>query len=148
MTRDVKLFQRPSSLFDIDFENGDIALTDGLDTALYMSVFCEQRALSTEVSDPLQRRGHFTNDFSDIDGYEVGSKFWLYTARATNTERNAELLQKTVREDGLQWMIDDAIVKDVAIDITRVSDKVTLDIKLTTIQDDTLYYQTFLNTFI
>lgn len=145
MPSDVKLFQKAYG-WDIDFENGDIALTDGLDTALYMSIFCEARATADEVADVLQRRGHFSNTFNNVEGREVGSKVWLYTAKVTNTEQNAELI-KGACKDGLQWLIDDNIVKSFNVQVTRTNSKIQIDIELKTTKGELLYQQAFINTF-
>ena len=52
MPRDIELTQDKNNNFVIDFENGDFKLTDGLDTAIFMSVFAEKRATKTHVIKP------------------------------------------------------------------------------------------------
>jgi phage gp46-like protein len=145
MPSDVKLFKKDYGWY-IDFEYGDIALTNGLDTALYMSIFCQVRALAEEISDPLKRRGHFTNIFSDVEGYEVGSKMWLYTERVANTERNAELI-KNACKDGLQWLITDNIIKNFKVEVLRKSSQIQINIELKITDEETLYREAFINTF-
>lgn len=44
MPRDIELTQDVNSNFTIDFENGDFKLTDGLDTAIFMSIFGEKKS--------------------------------------------------------------------------------------------------------
>lgn len=147
MASDIKLIQDTDSLaWDIDFENGDFALTQGLDTALYMSVLCEKRALASQVSNAILRRGHFSNEFSQVLGYEVGSLLWLY-ANNPNTSENRLLIQDTVTE-GLQWMIDDEILQDVEVEVANQSNIVTISVTLTNQkQEQSNYYLTFKNTF-
>ena len=89
MAIDFKLNQ-DKNYWDLDIENGDIAKTDSLDTAIYMSVFCEKRA--NQLSEPTLRRGHFTNQFNLITGYEVGSLLWFYTEQAKQTDSNLSLI--------------------------------------------------------
>ena len=108
MAIDLKFKQDSNGDWDIDFANGDFELTDGLDTAVYMSVFCEKRASSSQVSEPNLRRGHFTNEFSKKEGYQVGSFFWLYTEQAKNIDSNLRLIEGAIG-DGLAWMIEDNI---------------------------------------
>ena len=50
MTIDIK-FKQIAGDWDIDFLNGDIEMTNGLDTALYLSVLAEKRASLSQVSE-------------------------------------------------------------------------------------------------
>ena len=93
MTQDIKLFQDGNNNWDISFENGDFTLTQGLDTSIYMSIFCEKRASNNEVPNSILRRGHFSNEFSRVENFEVGSKLWLYIEQARNTEQNTFLIK-------------------------------------------------------
>lgn len=147
MARDIKLFQDQQNNWDIDFENGDFALTDGLDTALYLSVFAEKRASETQVTVPLLRRGHFTNEFSLVEGYEVGSLLWLYTDQAKNTDDNLFLTETTVTE-GLSWMVEDSLIAKSEVSATKDGSNVAIEINLTNkSQKDSSYYNLFINTF-
>lgn len=147
MARDIKLLQDTNNNWDIDFENGDFALTDSLDTALYLSVFAEKRASETQVTVPLLRRGHFTNEFSLVEDYQIGSLFWLYSDQAKNTEANLSLIEGAVNE-GISWMIEDDILSDVKVTGTKEGSGIGLEINLTNkSQNDSNYYNLFINTF-
>jgi phage gp46-like protein len=147
MARDIKLFQDEDNNWDIDFENGDFALTDSLDTALYLSVFAEKRASETQVTVPLLRRGHFTNEFSLVEDYQIGSLFWLYSYQAKNTDSNLSLIEGTVNE-GISWMIEDNIISDVEVTGAKKGSGINLEINLTNkSQSDSNYYNLFINTF-
>lgn len=146
MAIDLKFKQDSNGDWDIDFANGDFELTNGLDTALYLSVFAEKRASESQVSEPFLRRGHFTNQFSDIEGYEVGSLFWLYTNQARNTESNLRLLESAV-SDGLKWMTEDKIISKANVAASKSGTGVTLDIGLiNSFQKDSTYYNLFVAT--
>jgi len=143
MAIDLKFKQDSNGDWDIDFANGDFELTDGLDSAVYMSVFCEKRASSSQVSEPNLRRGHFTNEFSKIEGYQVGSLFWLYTQQAKNTDSNLRLLEGAV-SDGLAWMIEDNIFSKVKVKATRSISTIQLEIELINkLQKNSRYYNLF-----
>lgn len=144
MARDIK-FTQTNGRWDIDFSDGDFEMTDGLDTALYMSVFGEKRANVGQVSNPSLRRGDFTNEFSRVVNYEIGCLFWLYSSQAKNTTRNLQLLQDTVRE-GLRWMIDDGILTKTNVEATKTGSNIQLDIELTNNQSSK-YYNLLVNTF-
>jgi len=143
MAIDLKFKQDSNGDWDIDFANGDFELTDGLDSAVYMSVFCEKRASSSQVSEPNLRRGHFTNEFSKIEGYQVGSLFWLYSQQAKNTDSNLRLLEGAV-SDGLAWMIEDNIFSKVKVKATRSISTIKLQIELINkLQKNSRYYNLF-----
>ena len=147
VSSDIKLTQDDNGGWDIDFADGDFELTNGLDTAIYLSVLADKRASVTEVTEPILRRGHFTNEFSDVEGYEVGSKLWLYTEQAKNTEDNLLLIESSVL-DGLRWMIDDNIVSKTQVVATRGSSRVNIEVNLTNkTQEESTYYNMFINTF-
>lgn len=135
---DLKLNQS-KGYWDLDIANGDFAKTDSLDTALYMSVFCEKRANS--LSEPTLKRGHFTNQFNLVSGYEVGSLLWLYTAQNRNTK--LALIESSVSE-GLKWMIDDNIISKAKVQATKSGSNVNLEIELVG-KFSSKYYNLFLN---
>ena len=127
--------------FDIDFESGDFAKTDSLDTAIFMSVFCEKRA--EQLNDPTQRRGHLTNLFSEVSGYEVGSLLWLYTEQAKNTTQNLSQVESAVNS-GLQWMIDDKIISNVKVKASKTINQISIQIDLINkLQNVSKYYNLF-----
>jgi len=143
MAIDLKFKQDSNGDWDIDFANGDFELTDGLDTAVYMSVFCEKRASSSQISEPNLRRGHFTNEFSKKEGYQVGSLFWLYTEQAKNTDSNLRLLEGAIT-DGLAWMIEDNIFSKTKVQATRLNTQIELQIELVNkLQKNSQYYNLF-----
>lgn len=147
MSSDIKLKQDDDGNWDIDFANGDFELTDGLDTAIYLSVLADKRAASSEVREPILRRGHFTNEFSSVEGYEVGSKLWLFTEQAVNTEDNLLSIENAVL-DGLKWMVDDNITSKTQIIVTKGGSRVNIEVNLTNqTQEESTYYNMFINTF-
>ncbi len=147
MTRDIKLIQDDKGAYDIDFSNGDFDLTDGLDTAIILSIFDEKRATKTQISESLLRRGHFTNEFSDVETYEVGSRQWLFTEQAKNSESNLSLLENSIR-DGLQWMLQDNIISNITVEASKSEGNINLEINLEgKSKDDSTLYNTFINTF-
>ena len=146
MARDIKFKQNNQGQWDIDFVNGDFEMTQGLDTAIYLSVLAEKRASPSQVTEPTLRRGHFTNEFSDIEGYEVGSLLWLYTQQSKNTLSNLSLIESAV-QDGLKWLVEDKIVSKVEVVATKQNTGVNIGITLINkLQKDSKYYDLFINT--
>lgn len=152
MSIDIALIQAENGTWDIDFEGGDLKQTDGLDTALYMSVLMEKRAAPSQVSSPRLRRGHFTNEFNRVPNYEVGSLLWFYTDQQKILESTLINIEDTIISDGTQWMIEDNILKTVSVSanvkIVASKKRITLDIKVTpTDETQSRNYQLFVNTF-
>ena len=146
MSRDIKFTQDSNGDWDINFTNGDFEMTEGLDTALYLSVFSNKRASASQVTESILRRGHFTNEFSQVAGYEVGSLLWLYTEQAKNTSNILSLIEGSVY-DGLKWMIEDKIISKIDIAASKSGTGVTLEIDLINkFQKDSQYYNLFVAT--
>ena len=95
-----------TSDYDIQFgDDGDLVTEDFLDTAIYMSLFCERRANASAVPESHRRRGWIGNEATP--GFEIGSKLWLYEqARVT---RSILLGVQSAILNGLAWMIEDGI---------------------------------------
>lgn len=122
---------------DYDFHldaNGDIETADQLDTALLMSLFCEQRAAASEMPAPQTRRGWLGNVATP--GIEIGSKLWLYEqARLTADTLNG------IRDEALkavQWLIDDGIAVRSEASIT--TSELTVNLYRPNSQVSTVYY--------
>lgn len=140
MAIDFKLKKRQNN-WDLDIENGDFARTDSLDTAVYMSILCERRA--TTLSEPTLSRGHFSNQFNQVAGFEIGSLFWLYTNQAKNI--NTSLIEGAIK-DGLRWFIDDEIISKANVKATKKDTTVDLEINLINKnQANSKYYNLFVN---
>lgn len=93
-----------NSDFDIQIDSeGDILTEDFFDTSLKMSIYCEQRALESEMPASHLRRGWIGN-LAEPD-FEIGSKLWLlYQAKKTAETANGV---KTAIENCLKWLVAD-----------------------------------------
>lgn len=131
-----------NGLYDFQLDdNGDIKTADMFDTAVLMSIFCERRASSSEVPNSNQRRGWIGNESYD-DGFENGSKFWLYEqARMTRTMLNGV---ETAIANGLRWFIEDGIATDITV--AAEFNGLTVEIKRPNSNVDKRYYELWNNT--
>ena len=132
---DILLEKNSLGYYDIDFDDdGDFVTTDGLDTAIIMSILCEKRADKSEITRPEFRRGDWSDELNDVTDYEVGSKFWLlYVARADEEALNFGI---DVINEGLQWMIDDKLIKEVVTTGVISVRGITFTIKITQADDE------------
>jgi len=145
MKTDLKLVREVgTNIYDIDFDSdGDFLMIEGLDTSILMSVFGEKRATASELIEPIFRRGDWSNELNDVIDYQVGSLYWLLEqARADQESLNLAI---DALEDGLSWMIDDALVKEVSVDGDIIDNEMILRIELTQKNDqiDTYRFNAF-----
>jgi phage gp46-like protein len=128
MKVDIALRLVDKKYYDISFTKGDFTLTNGLDTALLMSVFGEKRADVSEVPTPELQRGWWGNLFNDVLNYEYGSKLWLLDqARATQEKINDGV---AYLQEGLNWLKEDNYVDQIFVDGDSLKNGVNFSIKL------------------
>ena len=133
---DVGLFiierEQGSSYLDIKIEPTGIVADDGLETAVYISLFTDQRCDVEEIPlfETTGQRGWWGDLLSEVDGDRIGSKFWLLKREKTLPQT----LQKFIdyAKFSLQWMIEDGIAEDVVVDAEFLRQgvmKMTIQIK-------------------
>jgi len=113
-TQDVALLET-DGIFDIQIDSeGDILTKDFFDTSLLMSVFCERRALASEMPASHLRRGWIGNTVTE--GFEIGSKLWLwYQARLNSDTLNGIT---TAIRNALAWLVEGEFV--VSYDVETI----------------------------
>jgi len=127
---DIHLTQE-NGIYDFVYcSKGDFSITSGFDTSLLMSLFCERRALPSEVPDAIRRRGWIGNRFYNEDGFENGSKLWIQIeqGRITNNVLNAV---KNAAQIGLEWLISDNYAKKTTAEIINDNGVIKLKITIT-----------------
>lgn len=101
--------------FDFVIERNDLAIDDGLETAVLVSLFTDRRA---EASDRLpdgetSRRGSWVDAFPTAPNDYLGSRLWLLARE----KQLPEVLERA-REyaaDALRWLVDDKIAAAVNV---------------------------------
>lgn len=100
--------------WDFDWTpSGDLPTASALDTYIALCLFEEQRASESEVPDANLRRGWQGND-----GFEQGSKVWLFSQERATGSMLAEL--GVVVRNCLQPLIDDKLAEDVTVATPRL----------------------------
>lgn len=100
--------------FDLQIENWDIKLDDGLESAILVSLFTDARVELDELDDEKDDRRGFWGDAVDNAAGEVtGSKLWLLD-RAKTINENLEIAKEAV-EEALQWLVDDGVADSVTV---------------------------------
>ena len=106
---DIALAQDSMGRFDLVFENGDFKKEDGLDTAIWISLFCDARADASEVPQPEHRRGWLGNLDRDFD---LGSKLWLIDQKRLTQNLLNQAVDYAAK--ALEWMKTQDILTDIA----------------------------------
>lgn len=125
-------------LADIEIEDDGIQLDEGLETAIILSFFSDQRCTTEELPDgEISQRGWWGDMYAETDGDQFGSKLWLFD-REKQTLENLSKIEDTAKV-ALQWMIDDGIAKSIAIQASYPrSEFLLLEVSLTK-PDGTIY---------
>lgn len=104
---------------DIQILAGDVAPEEGLDTAVWLSIFTDARARDDDElpADPGQgfrdRRGWWGDSYPDVAGDVFGSRLWLLE-RSKATQQTLTRAVQYARE-ALVWLKQDGIAEDVAV---------------------------------
>ena len=129
------LLDQDKGYFDVVFGENEITPTDGFDTALWVSLFSDQRATASEQSNPLKRRG-WIGDIDETD--EIGSKLWfLDQARISTSTLNKAI---DFAEKSLAWFIEDELAKKIDVTGNLEPDTVILKIVITTPDDKVINF--------
>ena len=110
---DLLLTQDNNGVFDLSVADGDLASTDGLDTAIWESIFSDQRAPESKVPLPQNRRGWLGDLNSPVEGRLYGSLLWLLDQRRLTQDALNEGISSL--QDALQWIQDDGLAQNVTV---------------------------------
>lgn len=134
MTRYVDLAyeQDDEGVFDlvIDEDMADFETTDGLESAIVVSLFSDRRAYRDEVGDPMKRRGWIGDLVSGVPGDLHGSGIWLYEQSRLTQEVVTGIRQEA--EQALEWMIQEGLVLSVSAAVASDPVKRRLSLVITT----------------
>lgn len=111
-TTDIKLVVT-DDCYDMAINDaGDLASITGLQSSLIMSLLTNQRATADEVYEPIRREGTLA-DLLFVN-FRHGSKLWLLD-QARN-DFNARNIAITNTQNALEWLVDDAMAKQVDVE--------------------------------
>lgn len=112
--------------FDWLIDGAQLAEDDGLKTAVIISLFTDRRAaLGDTLPDASgDRRGWFGDDYSGIDGDQIGSHLWLLSRE----KQRPTVLERARRYalDALAWLKSDGIAQAVDVQASWLRSEVML----------------------
>lgn len=115
---DLGFVQDDDGIFDLVVDGGDLAVIDGLESAILVSLFSDRRADESEVGDPRKRRGWIGDLVSGEPQDRHGSGLWLYEQR--------RLIQETATgvrieaEQSLDWMVEEKLIEYAAGEVLQI----------------------------
>lgn len=106
---------------DLFYENGDLIYDQGLQTAVYISLFTDRRADDDDIlpdSQSTDKRGWWGDLASpDVEGDQIGSRLWLL--ERSKTTADVLVRAKEYVEECLEWLIEDGIASDIDVAVER-----------------------------
>jgi len=101
----------------------------GLETAVLISLFTDQRVAQSEVPAGLEsRRGWWGDEFLETPGDKIGSKIWTFSRGKITTQTAASVQVRA--QQALQWMVDDGVAQSVDVVATAETDRVCIEIAI------------------
>lgn len=127
---DIGLFFE-DEVINIKLENGDLVADSGLETAILISLFSDQRVTEDELpKGNISKRGYWGDLYEDD---KIGSKLWVYDRGKVNLETLTNM--EKAAEDSLNWLITDGVAKSITIEGEFINNGINLQIEVTK-QDD------------
>lgn len=108
-------------------ENGFVKLTDGLETAVFISLFTNKRARPSDRE--VDRRGWWGDVHARQQNDQIGSWLWLLRRRNVSDPQTIRLA-KLYAEDSLQWLKSDGLAKRISVVAQRESDLIVLRVDI------------------
>ena len=145
--QDIKLTYDPETkVRDITIKNGDLESVDDMSTSIELSLLTDQRADSTEAPNPLQRRGWIGDLTPRTQGFQVGSKLWVYKDKRKTPEIISAIRDAAYKS--LEWMLVGKKVERLAVDTEETEAGVRLKVDTTVGNNTTTRYYTLWDNII
>lgn len=119
--------------YDLVVDEGarDLATTDGLDSALMVSLFSDRRAYEDEVADPMKRRGWIGDLVARDPNDRHGSGLWIVTEQH-RLEPQTEIAVRIEAEAAVDWMREEGLItaRAARVGVDRATRRVSLLLSL------------------
>lgn len=104
---------------DLARDGGNILTTDGLESAVLISLFTDRQADPSDVPKDMGLRGFWGDEFAEVEGDKIGSRLWVLLRSAKYTQ-DFRLKGIGFAQESLKWMIDDGIAESIDVDIFEI----------------------------
>lgn len=101
--------------FQLKLENGDLKAEQGLETAVSISLFSNQRVSEEELPPGISsRQGWWGDLFPEVEGDQIGSKVWSLDRDKSTLETAAQL--ESFAKESLAWMLEDGVASSISVE--------------------------------
>ena len=114
-------------LFVLSVHNSDLVPVLGMETAILVSLFTNQRLDETQVMTPIDRGGWFGNVLTP--DRELGSKLWAWENSRTTSSLMGEIRDCAKRS--FDWMARDTIARKTSVNVSLINQKIYINVNLT-----------------
>lgn len=118
---------------DLALSGQDLAIDNGLESAILVSLFCHRRARPDQIrpeDDKSDLRGHWLDFGATVAGDKIGSHLWLLQREKETPQLLARAKQYC--EKALHWMIEDRVSSAILVQTSYTSRGVMrIDIQIT-----------------
>jgi len=104
---------------DVALDGLDLLRDDGLETSVWLSLFCDRRASTDQIPAEYPQddlRGWWGDVAPPVTGDQFGSHLWLL-AREKQTGQTLARAREYARA-ALQWMLDDRVAERIEVAVT------------------------------
>ena len=109
---DLALVKKPNGMYDLDFGNGDLKLSNSLKNAVLLSLSCWSKGQDIhDVADLDPKIGGWWGNA--LETVEIGSDIWKLFRQKLNDQTANDA--KSAAEKALKWMIDDGVAKEISV---------------------------------
>lgn len=109
---DLALVKKPNGMYDLDFGNGDLKLSNSLKNAVLLSLSCWSKGQDIhDVADLDPKIGGWWGNA--LETVEIGSEIWKLFRQKLNDQTANDA--KSAAEKALKWMIDDGVAKEISV---------------------------------
>jgi phage gp46-like protein len=105
--------------FEIADTGDDLKTDDGLQTAIFISLWTDRRVNEDETLPfgETDRRGYFGDNYADVPGDQIGSRLW--TLDRAKQMQQSMIDARTYCEEALQWLKDDGVCDSFTVEVTN-----------------------------
>lgn len=105
-------------IYDLTVVDGVLESTAGMETAIIVSLFTDDRASVDNVATPQNRRGWVGNILTAPIGRSLGSVLWVY--EQSRITKNILNQVRVAAQESLDWLVEDGIAKSVIVSVQEV----------------------------
>ena len=123
---DVKIVSNGSGSFTFNLASGALEIDEGLESAVLVSLFSDQRVPQQDAVDGKQQ-GWWADIFSEGED-PIGSKLWTLRREKITNETITKF--EVFTREALAWLVEDEVASEVEVDVESRDHSIFLEIRI------------------